>query len=161
MVNLGPDTSICPGQTLLLKPSFSPSQYIWQDGTVQPQYTVTQPGIYTVSVQNKCGLNSDSIAVMKGNCTCKFFMPTAFTPNHDGNNDFFKPLYTCSFVSFHLQIFNRLGQMIFETKNADRGWDGTYHYLPQPLGTYVWKLIYKDILNGQNIAMQGSVVLLR
>lgn len=63
-VNIGNDTSIlCIGQTLLLNATIQGSTYVWQDGSTNPTFSVTQPGTYSVTLTNACGSGSDSIGV--------------------------------------------------------------------------------------------------
>jgi hypothetical protein len=63
VTNFGPDTLLCPGQTLTLEIKATGGQVRWQDGSSQPTYTVTQPGIYSVQLNNSCGQFSDTIRV--------------------------------------------------------------------------------------------------
>ena len=88
------------------------------------------------------------------------FIPSAFSPNGDTHNDIFKPLITTPVADYYLQIYNRYGQMIFETKNADVGWDGTFNGIYQNTSTFVYKIYVKDIL-GNVFRKNGTLVLLR
>lgn len=69
--------------------------------------------------------------------------PTVFTPNGDGNNDFFKA-YGEGVQDFHLRIYNRQGMLCYETTSwqeaRDRGWDGKLNGQPAPAGVYVWTI---------------------
>jgi len=106
---------------LLLNAFFPGATYLWQDGWVQSHYTVTQPGIYKVQVTNGCGSISNVTAVKYENCSCKFFVPGAFTPDNNGRNDIFKPTYQCLFTDYSLKIFNRFGQLVFNTTSSNAG----------------------------------------
>ena len=161
VINIGKDTSICITQNLLLDASFPQSTYSWQDGSTKPQFAVTQAGAYFVDVTNICGDTKDSINVVYENCACKFFMPSAFSPNKDGRNDIFLPKYQCLFSNYELKIFNRWGQLVFNSTNASNGWDGYFNNLQQPTGSYVWQLNYKDIITGKQMYKTGTVVLIR
>ncbi len=87
--SLGKDTIIC-NPVVLTVPVNSVS-YLWQDSSVNNSYTATVPGVYYVTVSDqKCSF-TDSITLKSGDCHCSVFLPTAFTPNSDGRNDFFLP----------------------------------------------------------------------
>jgi len=155
------DTALCTGQTLLLDATSSNATYRWQDGSSQPQFNVTRPGTYSVEVISPCGDTRDSIMVSYEDCTCRFYIPSAFTPNHDGVNDVFIPKSKCLFTGYNMRIFNRWGQLLFESRNAAAGWDGTSAGRAQPAGTYIWELVYKDNLTGRNIRKMGTIILIR
>jgi len=161
VVNLGNDTTLCITQQLLLEATYPLSTYLWQDGSVQPQYTVSQAGTYLVDVTNVCGDTKDSISIVYENCACKFYVPSAFTPNNDGKNDVFLPKYQCLYSNYQLKVFNRWGLLVFVSTNASVGWDGGFNSQQQPAGVYVWELAYKDNLTGKDIRKNGTVVLIR
>jgi gliding motility-associated-like protein len=90
-------------------------------------------------------------------------VPNAFTPNGDGLNDFFSPLFPCQVDDYELQIFNRWGQKVFQSAQLADAWDGNYQGQPAPAEVYFWLLRYTENLNGQPSArkMQGDLSLLR
>ena len=161
VVNLGNDTTLCITQQLLLDATYPLSTYLWQDGSVQPQYTVSHAGTYLVDVTNVCGDTKDSISVAYENCACKFYVPSAITPNNDGKNDVFLPKYQCLYSNYQLKVFNRWGLLVFVSTNASVGWDGGFNSQQQPAGVYVWELAYKDNLTGKDMRKNGTVVLIR
>lgn len=157
--SLGPDQLLCPGNSIYLHPAIDPSwQLRWQDGSAVADYTISQPGLYSLRASNGCGSMQDEVTIHQG--VCKVFVPSAFTPNGDGKNDLFMILGTEKLSSLHLKIFNRWGEMVFETRDKAKGWDGTYKgkYLP---GVYVYLLEYKDTTSPQPQHMKGSFVLIR
>jgi gliding motility-associated-like protein len=161
IINLVKDTTLCITQQLLLDATYANSVYKWQDGSSLSQYSVTQEGVYWVQVTNNCGVASDTSTVVYENCACKFYVPTAFTPNGDGKNDVFVPKYQCLFSNYELKIYNRWGQLIFASENPSTGWDGNMNNIQQPTGTYIWQMSYKDNLTGKAIRQNGTVVLVR
>ena len=161
LVYLTKGTTICISQQLILDATYPNSTYEWQDGSTLPQFTVSKEGVYSVKITNTCGSITESATVSYENCECKFYVPTAFTPNHDGKNDVFLPKYQCLFSDYELKVFNRYGQMVFLSRNAGNGWDGSFNTSLQPSGTYVWQLSYKDNLTGKNMRKNGTVVLVR
>lgn len=93
--------------------------------------------------------------------SCYIAVPTAFTPNGDGLNDYLYPLNAFKADNFIFKVFNHFGQIIFETKDWNKKWDGRINGLPQPGGTYVWLLDYVDRDNGQKVSLKGTTVLIR
>jgi gliding motility-associated-like protein len=156
--DLGGDKKICPGDGLTLYPGQF-STYLWQDGSTQDSITVKQPGLYSVVVTNDCGSAMDEIVITDGICDIHF--PSAFTPNNDGKNDLFKVLGAYNVKDFHIVVFNRLGQALFETTDYTKGWSGNFKGQLQPTGVYVWYCTFKKSNNPQNIVMKGTVTLMR
>lgn len=92
--------------------------------------------------------------------TCPlFFIPNAFTPDGDGLNEVFK-VEGVGLNEFQLYIFNRWGQLIFESKDPEVGWDGTFKGNPVQVDVYVYKLIYKG-LGFAREQQVGKIALLR
>jgi gliding motility-associated-like protein len=87
-------------------------------------------------------------------------MPSAFTPNQDGLNDEFRFKIPAAVTNFSMQAYNRLGQLLFTTSNAGKGWDGTWHGVKQATGTYVWKMQYENT-NGEANNFKGTILLIR
>jgi gliding motility-associated-like protein len=158
---LGDNTTICPGQTLVLSTGLTDPllDYLWQDGSTNATLTVTQPGTYYVDVSNTCGPTRDTIDVSKG--VCKVFMPSVFTPNRDGVNDVFRAGGGEDVTKYSLAVYNRYGQKIFETNDIKKGWDGTYKGARQPEGTYVYYVVYTDPQTNKVSNLKGTVVLLQ
>ncbi len=155
---LGNDTSICAGDALVLFAGIYNS-YLWQDDSKQPTYTVSNTGIYSVTVSNSEGCtNSSSIAVeVLTNCDDIYF-PSAFSPNDDGRNDKFGPLGNLFVVSnYSLKIFNRYGEMVFQTNNPYQKWDGTIAGKKYGNINFVWVATYK--YRGKNTKMQKGNLL--
>jgi gliding motility-associated-like protein len=159
MFSIGNDAGICMGSTLILNPQISGVSYLWQDGSTNPTYTVIQPGLYSLTATNTCGSTTDDIIIVNG--VCNLYVPNSFSPNGDAKNDVFKASYGDNVTQFHLQVFNRYGQIIFETKDKNKGWDGTFKGTRQPYDGYVWLIQYKTAVNNKLQKLQGSVLLIR
>lgn len=101
---------------------------------------------------------ADSLALATGPC-CNVAFPTAFTPNGDTRNDVFRMITNGTPTISSFRIFNRLGNVVFETANSLRGWDGTYESQPQPMGVYFYYVKYR--CDGQDIEQKGEVTLIR
>ena len=92
-----------------------------------------------------------------------FYVPNAFTPSGDASNETFLPIFTTGFdeYDFNLLIFNRWGEILFESNNHQVGWDGTYGGKIVKEGTYIWKIEFKTKYTGEHQVHHGHVNLLR
>jgi gliding motility-associated-like protein len=158
-VNFGGDTTICPGQVLILKPGSFVS-YTWQDNSSSPSFSVTQSGDYYVTVLNSAGCTgSDSIKVT---VECKgVYFPSSFSPNNDGINETFGPVGDIGMIrDFQMTIYNRWGQVVFVSVNPFVKWDGKFKGANADLQSFVWKATYR--MNGEKILYKkGTVTMIR
>ena len=94
-----------------------------------------------------------------------YFIPNSFTPNGDDINQVFKPEFSTgiSFEDYSMVIFNRWGQVVFESNNINHGWNGTYGENGEALlsGMYIWKIVLKSKPTGKMIRLSGQVNLLK
>lgn len=166
-VDLGSDSSICPHRPPLFlknirKTAPNPYRQVWSTGDTTEVLKVVHPGIYTLSVTTEpigC-TTKESVIIAKD---CYIDIPNAFTPNGDGSNDYFFPrqLSSESISRFHLRVFNRWGQIVFESSSLNgRGWDGRFRNSPQPTGVYLYR-ISVDFLNERQENYEGNVTLMR
>jgi len=158
---LGPDTSFCSYTDLRLNVTGNYSQYTWNTGSSSSFIIVSQPGIYWVNVKDNNGcVGKDSVLVDLKPCGKGFYMPTGFTPNNDGKNDLLKPILLGNVVQYKFSIYNRWGQLIFESNDANKGWDGMYKGQTQNSGVFVWRCTYQ-FLNEAVQDVKGTFVLVR
>ncbi|MBC7382229.1 MAG: gliding motility-associated C-terminal domain-containing protein [Bacteroidia bacterium] len=87
------------------------------------------------------------------------FFPSAFTPNNDGLNDEFKPK-TLGLTNYLLQVYNKYGMLIFESRSPAIGWNGNYHNEAVPADVYFYILDYTNE-TGESIAVKGNITLIR
>ena len=167
--NAGPaDTSIVIDQPLQLNATGG-ATYLWSPPTGLNSTTISNPVSiaqkdiqYTVKVTNSIGCSSyDKIAVKVYKVTAGIYVPTAFTPNGDGRNDYFK-VVSLGLKSIDIfRIYNRLGQLLYDDTNFETsGWDGTFKGQKQEPGTYVWYAEGTDFRNVK-LKKKGYVVLIR
>lgn len=95
-----------------------------------------------------------------------FYVPNTFTPDGDDYNETFQPIFVSGFdpLDFHLTIFNRWGEIVFESFNAEIGWDGTYGASSDRIvkdGTYVWKIEFKEVMSDKRHIHHGHVNVLK
>lgn len=165
VVYLGSDSVLClDGPSVLLSDlnnANNPAMnFRWSTGETTPSIRVVHPGTYSVTVsEDDCATTEDVVI----NKDCYTDIPNAFTPNGDGDNDYFYPrqLLSKGVASFTMSVFNRWGQKVFETSNPNgRGWDGKFNEKEQPLGVYVYQI--KVILkNGKAEEYSGNVTLIK
>jgi len=158
---LGNDTIICNSCSIILDGGESMDYWIWQDGSESQFYQVWDEGLYHVSVwKNEC-IASDSIYISKSQI--KAYLPTAFTPNGDGINDYFKPVSSEPLSEYQLFIFDRWGEVVFQSSDFEQGWDGRFKGEILVSNIYSWKLVY-TVYNKQGserVEKLGTVMLIR
>jgi len=115
----------------------------------------------TLTVQNNIGCLDSVTQYIKVVDNCYIAVPSAFTPNNDGLNDYLYPLNAYKAVNLSFKVFNRYGQLVFETSDWTNKWDGTFKGQPANAGTYVWLLQYTDSETGQKYFSKGTTVLIR
>lgn len=103
------------------------------------------------------GTSSVLIKVYKG---VTYYIPNAFTPNNDGINDVFKGVAPGIQRTNYFRIYNRLGQLVFENQDINKGWDGRFLGVPQPTAVYVWVIKGVD-KSGKTVELKGTVTLIR
>jgi len=164
-VYLGPDTSMCPHTSAItlydhVNAGNGAASWLWNTGETSSSITAGQPGIYYTTVTVDGCSNTDSVDVKND---CYLSVPNAFSPDGDGVNDYFFPrsLLSSGLTGFKMSIFNRWGELIFQTDNLNgRGWDGKFNNVIQPASVYVY-VIDITLKNGSVQHYQGNVTLLR
>jgi len=156
---LGNDTNICPGETIELNPGDF-NEYLWQDGSEDNLFIVTEPGIYWVKIfDGKC-YASDTIFVDE--CS-SLWVPNIFTPNGDNFNDYFYAVGS-NITKFKMEIFNRWGRRLQTLNNINEKWDGKYKGNKCSQGVYYWIANFEisdKSGNKINKSLKGSVTLYR
>ena len=152
--------------------------YSWNFGDNTPLSTLVSPshnypenfiGNYMIELiaYSEFGCTDTAFSIIQINEELIFYLPNTFTPDGDMFNQTFQPVFTSGFdpYDFTLLIFNRWGEVIFESHNTEIGWDGTYgsNYnqgLVQD-GTYTWKIEFKLRQNDERKIVVGHVNLVR
>jgi gliding motility-associated-like protein len=135
--------------------------YKWSTGATTCCVRPTNEGTYRLAVSNECGTFVDTVRITLSVCDVCVTTPNAFTPNGDGNNDRFKAIVTCPLDNFQLLVYNRWGNKVYDSRNPDEGWDGTYNGVLCDNGAYVYVLQYRSASTYQINKLQGSIYLLR
>lgn len=157
-VDIGNDVRICPGEKIpLIAHNFS--TYLWQDGSNDSVFVVTQEGKIVLIVTNEFGCQaSDSLLVLE-DCINDILFPNSFTPNQDGINEVFLGVGSEP-SGFLLQIFNRWGEVIFESNSMAIGWDGRYQGRFVHDGIYIYQAKF-TMSDNQEIVKTGNLFLVR
>ncbi|HTE07367.1 MAG TPA: gliding motility-associated C-terminal domain-containing protein, partial [Flavitalea sp.] len=160
------DTLVAENQPLQLSGSggeiykWSPPIGLSSDNISNPVAILQREQTYLLSASIPSGCftyDTINVKVYKGPT---IYVPSAFSPNHDGNNDMFRFLAVGMTSLDFFQVYNRYGQMVYSSKELHAGWDGAINGNPQPSGTYVWTIKGRDYL-GNIISKKGTVVLIR
>ncbi|GAA4463770.1 hypothetical protein GCM10023093_12950 [Nemorincola caseinilytica] len=113
----------------------------------------------SLTVTDAFGCHATYSKQMNPDECCTVNMPNAFTPNGDGKNDRYRPIFD-GYRRFHVfRVTNRWGQTVFESANSEPSWDGTFNGVPQDMGTYFFYLKYD--CGGKTQETKGDVLLVR
>ncbi|MFM2360134.1 MAG: hypothetical protein RLY16_2127, partial [Bacteroidota bacterium] len=166
VVNAGPDKNIMTGSSVQLVASSSslPNVISWlpTTGLLQPNQlqTVAAPTVttlYTISVTDVNGcIGKDSVRV---NVLSEVFVPSAFSPNGDGINDRWNIFGLDALPNCEVSIFNRYGQLIYQSRGYTQPWDGKYKNERQPIGAYAYLIYLND--GFRKTPLKGMVMLIR
>lgn len=147
--------------------------YEWDlgDGTFSDEeepihiYPVVPVQNYTVELiaTSDYGCTDTATAIIVINEELIYYIPNTFTPDGDEFNNTFQPIFTSGFdpFDFNMVLFNRWGEVVFETNDAKVGWDGTYHGESVKEGTYNWKIEFKKSTSDERVTIVGHVTILR
>lgn len=171
---LAADT-LCPTDTLHFTDKSTANTISWQwnfgngvTSNIQfpsaQSYNVTgRKANYTarLGVTNALGCADTTYKIITVLASCYIAVPSGFTPNGDGLNDYLYPLNAFKADNMMFSVFNRYGQVLFQTADWTKKWDGRVNGNAQPSGTYVWRLEYTDRDTGKKISLKGTTVLIR
>jgi gliding motility-associated-like protein len=146
--------------------------YNWDFGdgatsnSINPTHSYSMPpGFYPVTLVafNEFGCSDTATLSIQLVEEPLIYVPNTFTPNYDGTNDVFLPIIDSGIdiYTYRLLIFNRWGEVIFESLNKEVGWDGSYGGEIMQDGVYIWKITFNSPDNEEEYEFIGHVVLLR
>jgi gliding motility-associated-like protein len=147
------------------------TSYFWSPSTginntnISNPVVVLGPSVDSITYRVKVSVPEgcfayDDVTVRVFKTGPDIFIPSAFTPNGDRKNDVLKPIAVGIKSLTYFKIFNRWGQLIFNTTELENGWDGTVGGKEQATGTYIYSAEATDYL-GKPIVRKGTVVLIR
>ncbi|MBI4648584.1 MAG: PKD domain-containing protein, partial [Bacteroidia bacterium] len=158
-IALDDDTILCGNDTKILDAGNPGAIYLWSSGA-NTQTIIAHEGdgkIWVIVEQNNCSA-TDTINILECNQNI-VDVPTAFSPNNDGNNDVLY-VYGNNIAELEFLIFNRFGELVFESHNQNHGWNGTRNEKQCEIEVYVYYLKCKFI-NGTIITKGGNVSLVK
>ena len=171
-VDAGADVEICDDATHIMTAVSNGQVFVWSPADGLSETNILNPtftnygeenNTYTLTVFDAVGCtNADSVKLHVLPCNLK--VPQAFTPNGDGNNDYFTVFG--SLREYEIRIYNRWGEVVYsstdptELSNLSRGWDGTYKGKLQEVGTFVYYVTGVDF-NGKELSRKGNLTLIR
>ncbi len=160
---------VCEAENLRIGPIVdSIHNFTWLDDQNESfPRVINNAGLYSFDVTDDCGVRNFQISVTEENCDCAVYMPNSFTPNNDLLNDFLLPACECGFTRYQFKVFNRWGDLIFETNDSKEPWIGgasdASNFFAQD-GIYHWVLDADSrSLTGELILhnLKGSIQLMR
>lgn len=121
--NFVKDTAICENSTYFLEPILSgDTEFLWQDGTSDTSFPISNEGSYKLITENVCGTWQDSINVTTRYCG-EIYIPNIFTPTNDGINELFK-IKGIDEDIWELSIYSRWGEKVFHSSDYQNNWNG-------------------------------------
>lgn len=168
----GPEV-VCPGD----RPQFADTSrgkivaWQWNFGNGQTSdQRQPPPQVYPVlndvslpvklTITDTSGCQRIATRIVRSVNNCYIAVPTGFTPNHDGLNDFLAPLNAYKATQLEFRVYDRWGRLVFYTPDWTRKWDGTLQGQLLPTAVYVWTLSYLDE-HRQRIFLKGTTTLIR
>lgn len=160
----------------LINQSLYASDYIWNFGDASPLSNEVNPIHFfpddigdvfypvTLIASNYLGCADTVTQFMNVKGIILFYIPNTFTPDGDQFNEVFRPMFESGYdpYDFHMMIFNRWGEMVFESYDVNGAWDGTYgsRDLVQE-GVYTWQIDFKEKHTDKRHMHTGHVTILR
>ncbi len=138
---------------------WNPGNYLSCTDCASPEFSAIRNMQYEVTVTDAGGCSVTGTVVVNVKGDKPFFIPNVFTPNNDQQNDYFQ-VYATGSVYFHLTIFNRWGEKVFDTGNITEGWDGRYQGKDAYAGVYTY-VVQINFLDSEVRKYKGSFTLLR
>lgn len=161
VLDLGPDRLLCYSGSSEVSVNMPGFRFLWSTGDTTSAIIITQSGTYTLQANNQCQSLVDSVNVLLPDSASMPFVPNVFTPNGDGFNDRFAPVFDFSGVDdFEINIFDRWGVLIHQITDKQNYWDGTTRGIDAPAGVYVWTMNFIDC-DGAPAESSGIISLLR
>ncbi len=150
-LDLDQDRTLCFEDGIFLAHSlYNIDSIIWQDGRnaswyEQLNYTSLDDSILISATAYGCDVKYDTVLFILEDCNCQVYVPNSFTPNGDQINETFKVYYECPVVQFEFLIFNRWGELIFQSTDPDFVWTGELDSGERVQdGTYSWTMRYAN-----------------
>ena len=139
---------------------WSPAINLDDPNSFTPIFTSTTDQVYTIEIKTISGCITIDRQFVKIIPSIEIFVPTAFTPNNDGLNDLLKPALRGIKELRYFRIFNRWGQLLYESRSEEPGWNGVFNGVQQASQVFVW-LAEGVGVDGNTYFRKGTTMLLR
>ena len=117
---------------------WSPGTFLSSTSSFVPVFNGTSDRQYTIVIETAAGCVTVDTQLVKVFKEVKFYVPSGFTPNQDGLNDYLKPIAVGMKEFKYFRVYNRWGQLVFDLKEDPRGWNGMINGKPQSTQVVVW-----------------------
>ncbi len=165
---LATDTMVCRGKSFqIIFEANVPegASVLWSTGWDRPALQVEDTGKYWVTVADEFCLGTDTVQINSEWCECEVSIPSAFSPNGDGKNDFFRPIVVpgCVVQDYKMLIYNRWGDLVYTSwgERESRGWNGSYKNESAPMGTYMYVIELRVGSKSKAYYKKGDLSLIR
>jgi len=165
-LDLGPDTTVCSDRPFFLRADPGNGTISWPDGSVDDEFQIMNRGTFAASLEVDGCIIRDTVTVNLKDCKdFRAYLPTAFSPDGDGVNDGYSPLFDEELLirEYRLEIFSRWGEQVFSTADPFERWDGNIAGRAAPYGVYIARVTidYEDDRGPGSDVLSGDVMLLR
>ena len=139
---------------------WAPPTFLSSTSSLVPTFNGTTDKLYTITIESAAGCVTVDTQLVKVFKEVKFYVPSGFTPNQDGLNDYLKPISVGIKDFKYFRVYNRWGQLVFDLKDDPKGWDGMINGKLQSTQVVVWMAEGIGI-NDVTYKQKGTCVLIR
>ena len=139
---------------------WAPPTFLSSTSSLVPTFNGTTDKLYTITIESAAGCVTVDTQLVKVFKEVKFYVPSGFTPNQDGLNDYLKPISVGIKDFKYFRVYNRWGQLVFDLKDDPKGWNGMINGKLQSTQVVVWMAEGIGI-NDVTYKQKGTCVLIR
>jgi gliding motility-associated-like protein len=139
---------------------WNPAIFLNSTSSLVPTFNGTTDKLYTIQIETAAGCITVDTQLVKVFKEVKFYVPSGFTPNEDGLNDYLKPIPVGMKEFRYFRVYNRWGQLVFDMKDDPRGWNGMIKGKPQSTQVVVW-MVEGVGINDVIYQQKGTATLIR
>ncbi len=153
--------ALCDIEKYTLDAGSGALSYLWSTGATTQTIEITNAGKYWITVTTPLCVLTDTILVEGSFESGVLWVPNSITPNNDLLNDSFI-IKGVDIKEFHMMIFNRWGELVFETNDMETGWDGTIKGKLAEQDVYIWRIKYKTLCSKEELKTKiGHITVIR
>ena len=136
----------------------------WSTGETSSTIFIEDSTALSVTVSNACGSLTEELNPRFVDCTtedCDLIFPDIISPNGDGVNDIFTGYRNCAPTSYELRVYNRWGNLVFESDDVENAWDGRFNDSPAPSDVYIYQAQYRFVDTEEFQTVRGQLTIVR